>query len=451
MNTFRQLVAACAAVILALSVATVSAQIVPGAERLNRYLPLLEGKRVGVFANQTSMVGNTHLVDTLMASGVNVTVIFGPEHGFRGKADAGEKVGNAIDEKTGIPVISLYGAKRRPDEKDLAEVDIMLFDIQDVGVRFYTFISSLEEFIVSAVEFQKPLILLDRPNPNGHYVDGPVLDTRYRSFVGRQPVPIVYGLTIGEYAGMMLGEKWINHEKIAANGSEPQSMPLSLATVAGERNDAAPSGNSSPFISDREMKALQLNDQGFQLLVITCDGYDHRSKYTLPVKPSPNLPNIQSIYLYPFTCLFEGTVLSEGRGTDKPFQVFGHPDLPKTLYPFTPNPNEGAKNSKHYGKKCYGWNLSGTPDQVIARVNNRVQLKWLIDAYKMFPKKDSFFIYPKSGKMEESFFTKLAGNNDLWQQIKKGMTEQQIRASWQPQLLAYKATRKKYLLYKDFE
>ena len=429
----------------------VSAQIIPGAERLERYLPLLEGKRVGVFANQTSMVGNSHLVDTLLASGVKVTIIFGPEHGFRGKADAGEKVGNTLDEKTGIPVISLYGAKRRPDAKDLEEVDVMLFDIQDVGVRFYTFISSLEEFIVSAIEFQKPLILLDRPNPNGHYVDGPVLDTRYRSFVGRQPVPIVYGLTVGEYAGLLLGENWIKTEKIASVPSQPENLSISIAAISNEESDAGQLEKFKHFTSDRDQKKLQLPEKGFQLLVITCEGYNHRSKYVLPVKPSPNLPNIQSIYLYPSTCLFEGTVLSEGRGTDKPFQVFGHPDLPKTLFSFTPNPNDGAKNSKHYGKKCYGWNLSGTPEQVWAKVNGRIQLTWLIDAYKLFPKKDSFFLQPNSGKMEESFITKLAGNNELWQQIKRGMTEAQIRATWQPQLTAFKAIRKKYLLYQDFE
>ncbi len=427
----------------------VTAQVIPGAERLKRYLPLLEGKRVGVFANQTSMVGQTHLVDTLIASGVKVSVIFGPEHGFRGKADAGEKVGNTIDEKTGIPVISLYGAKRRPDEKDLAEVDIMLFDIQDVGTRFYTFISSLEEYIVSAIEFQKPLILLDRPNPNGHYVDGPVLDTRYRSFVGRQPIPIVYGLTMGEYAEMLLGEDWISTRKIRARqeGTEASSMaPLQLAAPLTASEDEVAQRKS-----DLESDELKMLEKGFQLVVIRCEGYDHRTEYVLPVKPSPNLPNIQSIYLYPFTCLFEGTALSEGRGTNKPFQIFGHPSLGKTLFAFTPNPNEGAKNSKHYGKKCYGWDLSGTPEKVSKLVNNRIQLKWLLEAYKLFPQKDSFFLMPKSGYMQESFFTKLSGNNDLWQQIKKGMTEEQIRATWEPKLSEYKAIRKKYLLYPDFE
>jgi len=404
---------------------------------------------VGVFANQTSMVGKTHLVDTLLASGVKVSVIFGPEHGFRGKADAGEKVGNTVDEKTGIPVISLYGAKRRPDEKDLAEVDVMLFDIQDVGTRFYTFISSLEEYIVSAIEFQKPLIVLDRPNPNGHYVDGPVLDTRYSSFVGRQPVPIVYGSTIGEYAKMLLGEEWISIRKVRARREEAGADVIApmVLTVAAEVSE----DELSQQKADEASESFTIQEKTFQLIVIRCEGYDHRTKYVLPVKPSPNLPNIQSIYLYPFTCLFEGTALTEGRGTDKPFQVFGHPTLPKTLFTFTPNPNDGAKSSKHYGKKCYGWDLSGTPEKVSKLVNNRIQLKWLLEAYKLFPQKDSFFLIPKSGKMEESFFTKLSGNNELWQQIKKGMTEEQIRATWEPKLSEYKAIRKKYLLYPDFE
>jgi len=421
-----------------------SAQVIPGADQLKKYLPLLEGKRVGVFANQTSMVGKTHLVDTLLSLGVKITVIFGPEHGFRGKADAGEKVGNTVDEKTGIPIISLYGTKRRPDKKDLEEVDVLIFDIQDVGVRFYTFISSLEEYMTSAIEFQKPLIVLDRPNPNGHYVDGPVLDTRYRSFVGRQPIPIVYGLTIGEYAYMLKGENWTN---TTGDKKEENTSALQAVVAEGASEEAVERGW---FISDRE-EITSLPEKEFRLLVITCLNYDHNTPYTLPVRPSPNLPNIQSIYLYPFTCLFEGTALSEGRGTSKPFQVFGHPNLPKTLFAFTPQPNEGAKNSKHYGKKCFGWDLSGTPEQVRALTQNRIQLKWLIESYKLFPQKDSFFLLPKSGKMEESFFTKLAGNNDLWQQIRAGMKEDQIRATWSPALDRYKAIRKKYLLYNDFE
>jgi uncharacterized protein YbbC (DUF1343 family) len=393
-------------------------KILAGAERMNVYLPLIKGKKIGIFANQTSMVGNTHLVDTLRKSGVDIRVIFGPEHGFRGTADAGEKIGNYTDEKTGIPVVSLYGSKRKPSAEDLKNVDILIFDIQDVGVRFYTYISSLEEFMEAAMENSKPLMILDRPNPNGFYVDGPVLDKKYRSFVGMQPVPIVYGMTIAEYAMMIAGEQWL---------SEKANAKYAYYKTA----------ENSP-------------DTPFHFQIIKCQFYTHKSKYVLPVKPSPNLPNIQSIYLYPSTCLFEGTALSEGRGTDKQFQIFGHPDLPKNLYSFTPNPNEGAKSSKHYGKVCYGWDLSGTPDQVLDKVDGQVQLDWLIEAYKLFPDKDKFFLVPKSGKMEESSFVRLSGNNELWQQIKSGMSEKEIKKTWEPKLEEFKKIRKKYLLYEDF-
>jgi len=392
---------------------------IPAAERIDVYVPMLRGKTVGIFANQTSMVGNTHLVDTLRRLGINIKVIFGPEHGFRGNADAGEKVGNYTDQKTGIPVISLYGSKRRPSAEDVKDVDILLFDIQDVGVRFYTYISSLEEFMEAAFEFSKPLLILDRPNPNGFYVDGPVLDMKYRSFVGHQPVPIVYGMTIAEYAFMLAGENWLS-EKANAKYAYYKS-------------------------------ALNSTDTPFHFQVIKCLNYTHKSKYVLPVKPSPNLPNIQSIYLYPSTCLFEGTALSEGRGTSKQFQVFGHPSLPKNLYSFTPNPNEGAKSSKLYGQLCYGWDLSGTPEEVLAKVDEHVQLKWLMEAYRLFPQKDSFFLIPKSGNMEQSSITRLSGNNDLWQQIKNGTSEADIRKSWEPKLSEFKVIRKKYLLYDDFE
>jgi uncharacterized protein YbbC (DUF1343 family) len=394
-------------------------RIKPAAERIDEYLPLLKGKRVGVFANQTSTVGNRHLVDTLRNLGVDIRIIFGPEHGFRGTADAGEKVGSYTDKETGIQVVSLYGAKRKPSAEELAKVDLLVFDIQDVGVRFYTYISSLEEFMESAFESGKPLLLLDRPDPNGHYVDGPVLEKKYKSFIGMQAVPVVYGMTIGEYAMMIAGERWLNEN-------------------ANNKYDYYRAAKSSV-------------DTPFYFRVIKCDNYTHKSKYVLPVRPSPNLPSIQSIYLYPSTCFFEGTVLSEGRGTERPFQVFGHPSLPKNLYAFTPNPNEGAKSSKLYGQVCYGWDLGGTPEDVLRKVDNRIQLKWLMEAYRLFPNKDSFFIIPKSGKMEESFFNKLAGNNELWQQIKSGKTEDEIRKSWQPALSDFKKIRKKYLLYPDFE
>lgn len=399
---------------------TSNGPILAGAERVQVYLPLIKGKKVGIFANQTSMVGNTHLVDTLRKLGIDIRVIFGPEHGFRGTADAGEKVGNYKDEQTGINVVSLYGSKRRPSPEDVKDVDLLIFDIQDVGVRFYTYISSLEEFMEAAFEMGKPLMILDRPNPNGFYVDGPVLDKKYQSFVGRQTVPIVYGMTIAEYAMMIAGERWLSEK-------------------ANLRYD---------YYKNFAQNSV---DTPFHFQVIKCGNYTHSSKYVLPVRPSPNLPNIQSIYLYPSTCFFEGTVLSEGRGTDKPFQVFGHPSLPKNLYSFTPNPNEGAKNSKLYGKLCYGWDLSGTTEKVLEETNGKIQLKWLQEAYRLFPAKDSFFILPKSGKMEESFFNKLAGNNQLWQQVKNQTSEAEIRKSWEPGLSEFKKTRKKYLLYEDFE
>ncbi len=382
-----------------------------GAENMAQYIPLLSGKTVAVFANQTSVVKKTQLVDTLRKHGINIKVVFAPEHGFRGTADAGEKVGNYTDQKTGIPVISLYGTKRKPSKDDLAGVDIMLFDIQDVGVRFYTFISSLEYYIEAAMEFGKHLIILDRPNPNGHYVDGPVLETPYKSFVGMQPVPIVYGMTIGEYAQMVYEEEWID------------ARYYELAGKHGK----------------------------FEMTVIPCNNYTHATKYDLPVKPSPNLPNTQSIWLYPSTCFFEGTVLSEGRGTTKQFQIFGHPSLPKTLISFTPRSMDGAKTPKLQDKLCYGWDVSGTKEKVFQTVNNRIQLKWLLDAYRLFPNKEEFFLPAASGKPQEYFFNKLAGNSTLMQQLKEGKSEEEIRKSWEPALNKFKTLRKKYLLYKDFE
>lgn len=396
-------------------------QILPGAHRFNHYVQLLKGRSVAVFANQTTVVGHTHLIDTLRKQGVVIRRIFSPEHGFRGTADAGEKVGNYTDAQTGIPVVSLYGKKRELSKEDVDDVDVLIFDIQDVGVRFYTYISSLQEFIESAMRLNKPLLILDRPNPNGFYVDGPVLEKKYASFVGKQPVPVVYGMTIGEYAYMLLKENML---------------------------DVRTSYIPEVFIDPQPGTNIDLSK--FSLTIVTCSGYTHHQKYVLPVRPSPNLPNIQSVYLYPSICFFEGTVLSEGRGTSKPFQVFGHPSLPKNLFSFTPNPTEGAKHSKLYGQVCYGWDLSGTPEEVLQKTDNKVQLKWLIEAYRLFPEKDKFFILPKSGKMDDSFFNKLAGNNQLWQQVKNGVKEEDIRKSWEPALTAFKKVRKKYLLYEDF-
>jgi len=387
-------------------------RIIPGAERMEVYIPLLKGKSVAVFANQTSMIQRTHLVDTLVKRGVKVVKIFGPEHGFRGNVDDGKKVEDFIDKETGIQVISLYGKHNKPTTEDLKGIDVMLFDIQDVGVRFYTFISSLQYYIEAAFENSKPLLILDRPNPNGFYVDGPVLESKFKSFVGMQPVPVVYGMTLGEYALMIAGEKWLNSES-----NKKYSYYRHAAKSA---------------------------DTPFHFLVIKCLNYDHNSKYILPVKPSPNLPSMQSVYWYPSTCFFEGTVLSEGRGTDKPFQLFGHPSLPKNLVSFIPQAKEGAGNPKLKGQLCYGWDISGTPAGVLKNVDNKIQLKWIIQAYKLFPDKENFFL-------NSGHFNSLAGNNVLIQQIKNRTSENAIRKSWEPELSNFKKIRKKYLMYKDFE
>ena len=396
-----------------------AANILPAAYRTQVYLPLLKGKRVGVFANHTATIGHKHLVDSLFSLGINITKAFGPEHGFRGTADAGEKIDNYIDAATGIPVISLYGKKRKPSAEDLADVDILLFDIQDVGTRFYTFISSLQEFMEVAFENSKPLIILDRPNPNGFYVDGPVLDTAYKSFVGMQPIPTVYGMTMAEYAMMIAGERWLSEK---ANKKY-----------------------------EYYQRAQNSADTAFHFRIIKCGNYTHKSKYILPVKPSPNIPDMASVYWYGSNCLFEGTVLSEGRGTDHPFVIFGHPSLPKHLYAFTPTSRDGAKEPKLKDQLSYGWNLFGTNEETLQRVDNKVQIKYLLEAYRLFPDKENFFIKPKNGNATGSFFNKLAGNSELMDQIKAGKAEAEIRQSWQPKLAVFKTIRKKYLLYPDFE
>ena len=391
---------------------TNSQTIKPAAERINVYLPLIKGKRIGIFANHTSTVGKSHLVDTLLKLGVNIVVAFGPEHGFRGDMPDGIKISDYKDEKTGVKIISLYGSKRRPTPEDVKDVDILMFDIQDVGTRFYTYISSMQEFLEVALENHKPLIILDRPNPNGYFVDGPVLEMKHKSFIGMQPIPINYGMTMVEYANMLLGEKMLS-----AKANEIHAYNITTKPTA---------------------------DTPFHVQFIKNGGYTHKSKYALPVPPSPNLPNMQSVYLYPSTCLFEGTSLSEGRGTDKQFQVFGHPDLPKNLYSFTPNPNAASKSSKNFGKVCYGWYIQGTPDEILKQVDGKIQLKWLMEAYRLFPNKDSFF-------QKGNSFELRAGTDQLKQQIKEGKSEEEIRKSWEPKLSEFKAVRKKYLLYEDFE
>lgn len=387
------------------------ATVVPAADQMNLYLPMLRGKKIALLVNHTSVVGKTHLIDTLLKSGINIKVIFGPEHGFRGDAPDGAKVETTSDPKTDIPVVSLYGKKNKPTPDDLKDVDLMVYDIQDVGTRYYTFISSMQYFMEAAVENNIPLVILDRPNPNGFYVDGPVLDPKFKSFVGMQPVPVVYGMTIGEYATMLLQEGWLGE---AAN--KAYDLLKRTRYAAGAKY--------------------------FQLHVIPVKAYTHKSKYVLPIAPSPNIPEIQSVYWYGSTCFFEGTTFSEGRGTPKPFQYIGHPLMPKNMFAFTPKSTAGAPSPKHKDQVCYGYNLSGTPEEVLKKIDGKVQVKYLIDAYKLFPQKDSFF---------NKGINRLAGSDELAQQIKDGKTEQEIRKSWEPKLSAFKKIRKKYLLYPDFE
>lgn len=406
---------------------TAPASILTGAEQMDQYLPLLQGQSVAVFANPTSTVGSSHLVDTLLKKGIHIRKIFSPEHGFRGDADAGAIVGNQADPQTGIPIISLYGSKLKPTAADLADVDVLLFDIQDVGVRFYTYISSLQKFLESAIENNRPLIILDRPDPNGFYVDGPVLDLKFKSFVGMQPVPVVYGMTIGEYARMLVGEQWL--DPAVTN----QLNAIHAINQSAERIDSL-----MQTLNKRPVN-IHLND--FRLIVIPCANYTHKSRYTLPVKPSPNLPDMQAVYLYPSLCLFEGTQISLGRGTSKPFQQFGHPAFPPGGYSFTPDSLPGARKPPLRGQLCYGYDLSRI--DVAKETGNRWSLKWLLKAYALFPDKDHFFIGNGSG------FDRLAGTAILEQQIREGLTEEEIRKSWEPALGNFKKIRKKYLLYAD--
>jgi len=371
-------------------------KILTGADRTGMYLPMLKGKRVGIVANQTSVIGNTHLVDSLISLGdevVRVGKVFSPEHGFRGEAEAGLIIEDKLDARTGLPVISLYGRNRKPSKEAITDLDIILFDIQDVGARFYTYISTLFYVMQACAENNKKLILLDRPNPNGFYVDGPVLDTAFSSFVGMHRVPVVYGMSIGEYARMINGEEWLG------------------------------------------------NNLECDLEVVPCLNYDHTMYYALPVSPSPNLPNMNSIYLYPSTCFFEGTIISEGRGTDFPFEVFGHPRLQNMYFEFVPKSIPGkSANPKLKGETCMGMDLRYLRNS--RKHDQRINLSWLLLAYENYPDKKEFFI---------PFFEKLAGTARLRQQIMDGMTEDEIRSSWSDELAAFKKIRKEYLLYPDFE
>lgn len=360
-------------------------QLVTGAEKLNVLLPELKNKNVALVVNYTALVGETHLADTLKSLGVVIKRIMGPEHGFRGNAAAGEHVKDGFDTKTGLSVVSLYGKNRKPTPEQLADIDVVLYDIQDVGARFFTYISTLHYVMEACAENKKKLIVLDRPNPNANYVDGPVLKPEFKSFVGMHPVPVVHGMTVGEFARMINGEGWLE------------------------------------------------NNVSCELQVIPLSNWKREDRYSLPVRPSPNLPNDQAVRLYPSICFFEGTTISLGRGTEFPFQAIGHPALKNMPFQFTPVNIPGvAVNPPQENLLCFGLDLRSVD------VPDKLDLHYLIDMYKAFPDKDKFFI---------PFFERLAGTDELRKQIQNGLSEDEIRKSWQADLDAYTTMRQKYLLY----
>lgn len=362
-----------------------------GASRMDLYLPLLEGKKVGIVGNQTTVVDTTHLVDTLLSKGISIVRVFSPEHGFRGDADAGELVSSEVDKQTGIPIVSLYGSNKKPTDKQLEGLDVLIFDIQDVGVRFYTYISTLHYVMEACAEQQVPLIILDRPNPNGHYVDGPVLDvSNYQSFVGMHPVPIVHGMTIGEYGRMINGEGWLK------------------------------------------------NKVKCDLTVIECQYYSHDLPWHLDIRPSPNLRSDRAISLYPSLCLLEATDVTVGRGTPYPFEQYGHPDFPDSLeYVFTPEPDFGSKNPKHKGEDCHGWILQDPKYLHMTQLD----LSFLMNAYDYL---DGDLFRGKSKRM----FYLLCGTDSILKQLDAGKSESEIRQSWQEDLQKYQEMREQYLLYR---
>ena len=372
-------------------------ELIVGSNQTEKYVPLLEGKRVGIVTNPSGLIfksyphtaeESTHIVDSLLQREINVIKVFSPEHGFRGDKDAGEKIKDGTDPKTGLPIVSLHGKNKKPTQEQLHDLDILLFDIQDVGVRFYTYISTLTYVVEAAAEKGIPVILLDRPNPNAHYIDGPTLEKEHSSFLGMHPVPLVYGMTIGEYAKMVIGEQWITNSSKA------------------------------------------------QLTVIPLDQWTHDTKYSLPVRPSPNLPNYKSINLYPSLGFFEGTTINAGRGTEMQFQIFGSSKLPSEFFSFsyTPKPNFGSKSPKENGKICQGLDLRST--EYLSRVN----LEWLIEAYTRHTDKEKFF--------KTKSFTLHAGNTKLQKQIEEGYTFKEIKRSWINDIENFKKVRNKYLLYK---
>ncbi|MBO6515956.1 MAG: DUF1343 domain-containing protein [Bacteroidia bacterium] len=368
------------------------APIQVGAAQLQQYLPLLKGKKVAMMVNQTSTVGNTHVVDTLLQWGVDIVKIFAPEHGFRGDHSAGAHVNSSVDKKTGLPIVSLYGKSRKPSAEMVKGIDVIIFDIQDVGVRFYTYISSMHYLMETCQENDLEMLVLDRPNPNGHYVDGPVLDIKYKSFIGMHPVPLVHGMTVGEFAKMINGQNWLS-------GRQP-----------------------------------------CKLTVIKCLNYNHDSLYQLPIRPSPNLPTMASVYLYPTLGLFEGTNVSIGRGTDKPFEVVGRPGQKEGGHVFTPSSIPGvADHPKYEGVECRGMVLTEFAETYILS-NKRIYLDWL----RLFYETNNT---EKNGAYFKSFFTKLSGSTMLQKQIEGGLSSDEIYKSWSADLEAFKVIRAKYLLY----
>ena len=372
--------------------------IITGAEQTEKYLTYIKGKRVAILANQTTIIGKSHLVDSLKKLGVNIVKVFGPEHGFRGNVSAGDKVSDETDAETGIPIISLYGKKNKPSKQDLADVDIMIYDLQDVGCRFYTNINALSRLMEACHENGKELLILDRPNPNGYLIDGPVLDMKYKSGIGMCPIPMSHGLTVGEFAQMANGEGWLT------------------------------------------------NKVKCQLKIIPVANYDHDMLYTLPVKPSPNLNTQQSIMLYPSVCMFEGIYLNHGRGTYFPFTVFGSPEL-KGIYEFsyTPTGIKGmAETPLFMDQVCYGIDLRNYDVNLLVQ-SKQINLKWIMELYKAHPHKEKFFDSKLSNQMNNVEIQ--TGSGLFRQQIIDGKSEQEIRASWEPGLSEYKVMRKKYLLY----
>ena len=394
MKLFKLALAAITLLFAASTIQAQSPEVVMGAARTDTYVPLLKGKRIALLSNMTGMVGNKHTLDIMIENGLDVTTIFSPEHGFRGTADAGEKVSSSVDSKTGIPIASLYdGKSKRPSKETMSKFDVIVVDIQDVGLRFYTYYITMVRLMEAAAQYDKEFVVMDRPNPNGMYIDGPMLDMKHRSGVGRLPIPVVHGLTMGEIALRANGEGWL----------------------------------------DDSLKVKHLT-------VVKCLNYTHQTRYRLPIAPSPNLPNMTSIYLYPSTCLFEGTSASLGRGTDKPFQVYGHPAMKGKGYKFsfTPKSVPGAKNPPQLGNKCYGRDLSKLSDEEI--IAKGMNLEYVIDAYRGCGLGDKFFT---------SFFELLTGDDSVRQMIEAGKSNEEIKATWAPGLKKFEQLRRRYLIYAE--